>query len=681
MSKHKRVLTLVSIVSLLLFLSASVILNSSVPQEPMKQPTLQYEVSVTLKLIQAFVTDRQGNPVTDLKKTDFEVYDNGILKTVTDFERHVLALARPKTEQSEQAPPQKPEASYAGQISKLNRKFFFVFDIEKNDLQGLAQSKKAALHFMETQVQPTDEIGILSYQARRGLVIHEYLSTDHKRVRRAIEKLRGVPGTGSGGLPTEPGLEERTSILASEEGPSILAYLAPPPNPEAEELAMLRRNFVQIMAEFAKALRYIPGYKNIILFSAGLSRSVLTRDSGLRKDYEDMSKEFGSSSSPVYSVNALGTRSNIVSPGDRGDVSLKDLSTLSGGRYFEDVAQADKIMVGIQNATSNYYVLGYYIDEKWDGEFHGIDVKVKREGCVVSTQNGYYNPKPFSRFSDFEKQLHLIDLGFNENPQFQRPTELPLTALPCLDESGSYLVLVTELPWESLKEIMQPPTEVVTFVFDQNNNVINSKGGYVQVPDFSKRRVVYYDIISLKPAAYHCAVILRNMKTGKAARARGEAIIPQPHTSGLQLDLPLLLIPTVDKNVAYFSLTKRAEGASEKPLISLKDFFPFLTDRLVPVMDEVAKGTSKVFAIIRSTVKNIPNADIRIYASLKHGAAGEEIPLFPSILKTNRVGEVDIILLELPFPELTPGDYILILVAKDEKSGEKAEASRGLKFS
>jgi len=55
------------------FLLAFVSLYPSVlAQAP--QEELQHEVTVTLKLIQVFVTDKKGNPVKDLTKEDFIVH-------------------------------------------------------------------------------------------------------------------------------------------------------------------------------------------------------------------------------------------------------------------------------------------------------------------------------------------------------------------------------------------------------------------------------------------------------------------------------------------------------------------------------------------------------------------------------------------------------------------------------
>jgi hypothetical protein len=54
---------------------------------------LQYEVSVALKLIHVYVTDKKGNPVKDLAIGDFLVADDGRPVTVTDFEKRVLKAA------------------------------------------------------------------------------------------------------------------------------------------------------------------------------------------------------------------------------------------------------------------------------------------------------------------------------------------------------------------------------------------------------------------------------------------------------------------------------------------------------------------------------------------------------------------------------------------------------------
>ncbi len=83
----------------------------------------------------------------------------------------------------------------------------------------------------------------------------------------------------------------------------------------------------------------------------------------------------------------------------------------------------------VQAMTGTYYVLGYPVNEQWDGKFHEVKVEVKRKGCEVRAQAGYFNPKPFSEYSDLEKQLHLFDLALNERAFSRMPAYVPMIAL------------------------------------------------------------------------------------------------------------------------------------------------------------------------------------------------------------------------------------------------------------
>src|SRR5512143_1028050 len=144
---------------------------------------IREEVTVALKLLQAYVTTKDGKPVTDLTAADFDVTDNGQKVSVTHFENHIIG--------GDEIAPEGPIAG-----PRLNRKFFFFFDFAFTDPRSARKAREAALHFMDNAVRPGDEIGVLSYSPTRGLTIHEYLSTDHDRIRGIVDAfgLRTVAG-------------------------------------------------------------------------------------------------------------------------------------------------------------------------------------------------------------------------------------------------------------------------------------------------------------------------------------------------------------------------------------------------------------------------------------------------------------------------------------------------------
>jgi len=624
---------------------------------------LQHEVTVTLKLIQVFVTDGKGNPVTDLEQYDFILYDNSKLKTITDFEKHFLIKHEKKIEEK----LKETELPPARKIStRMNRKFFLLLDMFQNDMVGMKKSKKAALHFIDTQVQPTDEVCVLSYSQDRGLILHEYLTTDFQKVLEAIKRVKGVPGR---------------MIKRNRDWVKVKT-----------------RQYATELQEFAKSLRYIPGFKNIILFSAGISRSLFydevepdsadsimgmtKKDPGVRVIYEDMCKELASSNSPVYTVNTKGARGLLddlradieTERGSKGDHSLQMLSDLSGGKYFADVEHYEKISEEIQNVTGNYYVLGYYIDEKWDGKYHEIKVKVKRKGCQVYAQGGYFNPKPFTEFSEFEKQLHLFDLALSEKPYFQeQPLYFSSIALPCSEKKESNIVLLSEITVDKIEEVVKGKTEVITLVFNKDNSIVESRRAEIHFSTIPEKTIYHYTIASLNPGEYECRVVIRNLKTGKGAVGSSSVVIAEPLDSGIKLYPPLLLIP--DRKAYYLKFSRDQKDKSESESLSLNNIYPFLSNKHSPLVEGVDRGTNRVWAVVRCSFLGIQQPDIKLSANLIHHLADTEkkIPVTISILNRYQEDDTEIFLIELQTKELQSGEYSLYLFAEDRLTQSRSD--------
>jgi VWFA-related protein len=660
-----------------------------------QESSYQYRVIVVLKLVQVFVTDNKGNPVTDLTKDDFILYDNGKLQPITDFETHMIQRpVRPEEPEKKVEEEIAETALPPGQdtASRMNRKFFFIF---ASGRLSLLQSKKAAHHFIDTQIQPTDEVGVISYNIVSGFTIHEYLTSDMEKVRKAID---GVEESGEGisgaGGPTLEGAraraesEVRSARGEGEEaqnrhglagpprgGINISSYFVTSVDPETLSRISKSHIWVNSFTDLARALRYIPGYKNIMLFSGGIPRAfVLGAHQTLREKYEEMGKEFAASNSPVHTVSTAGPRRVQT---------LEMLSELSGGEYFHNINYYDKIANQIQDVTSNYYVLGYYIDEKWDGEYHSIEVKVKRKGCEVHAQQGYYNPKPFTELDDFDRQLRLVDLALSDKPIFQEPLPLSAIALPCPETQETNLMLLSEISREGMEEVLGKKTELTTFVINSENNVLSSIKADLDFSSIRQKRIFPYVSASLDPGPYECRVIIRNMETGRAAKASISVDIPEPAESGITLYPPLLIIP--EKKSYYLNLIKveEEEGAKKKKKekeeeesLSLADIYPFLSNEHSPLVGDLEQDTPKLLAVVHSAVKDIPNPDIELTAFLFDYEMTEKTPLPFSIIASEKQEETDVLLCEFQMPEMKPGEYFIKITAEERKTRMKAEASQ-----
>ncbi len=643
-------------------------LESFREQQVKEKAALQYEVTVVLKLVQVFVTDNKGNPVTDLTKDDFILYDNGEPKIITDFEKHLIQRpvrrAEPEKKPEERITETQLPPSLVAE-SRMNRKFFFIFSS-----RNLPRSKKAAYHFLETQIQPTDEVGVISYSWISGFTIHEYLTSDKEKIRRAIKGVKDAWEGVSGGSGMSLELERaRAEEESGQPDRFSLSYLSTYEGPGKESQIFTANLWVDSFRELAKALRYIPGYKNIILFSGGIPRSFLFGASQtLREKYQDMGKEFASSNSPVHTVSTVG-------PG-RVE-SLEMLAELSGGEYFHTVNYYEKIANQIQDVTSNYYVLGYYIDETWDGKYHTIEVRTKRKGCEVHAQSGYFNPKPFTELDDFEKDLRLVDLALSEKPIFQEPLSFPSVALPCSGKEDSNLVLLTQVSVPDIEEAAMGKAELVTFIFDQENIIVSSIKGEIDFSSLPQKRMYLYDISSLKPGQYECRVVIRDTKTGRAAKASTSVEIPEPVESGIKLYPPLLIVP--EKESFYLNLTTVDKKKKKEPSLSIADIYPFISNQHSPLVGDLEQGTTKLLAVIRNDVVNLENPDIELTAYLFDYSVTQKTPLSFSILASEKKEQTDVLLLELRLPDLEPGQYFLKIEAEDVVSKSKSEINQAFR--
>ncbi len=181
-----------------------------------------------------------------------------------------------------------------------------------------------------------------------------------------------------------------------------------------------QRNLFADIAEWAKALRAIPGQKNIILFTMGFGNGVVRPGRLNSVLFETMARALASANAPVFTVDTTPQTlpgrdvEDKLPSGTLPERSLAYLSQTTGGMFVGHVNFSSRIATDIQDATANYYVLGYSIPVAWDGKYHDVKVDVVKPGYKVHAQRGYFNPVPFAKLTPVEKHLHLIDLALGD---------------------------------------------------------------------------------------------------------------------------------------------------------------------------------------------------------------------------------------------------------------------------
>src|SRR4030095_17225285 len=70
-------------------------------EKPVSEKDEVVRISVTLVQVDAVVTDRQGMQVTDLKPSDFEIYEDGRRQQITNFSYIAMQPDSPATPKPE----------------------------------------------------------------------------------------------------------------------------------------------------------------------------------------------------------------------------------------------------------------------------------------------------------------------------------------------------------------------------------------------------------------------------------------------------------------------------------------------------------------------------------------------------------------------------------------------------
>ena len=522
---------------------------------------LQHEVTVTLKLIQVFVTDADGKPAIDLERSDFILTDNGKPQTITDFERHILAPPAPGPAVQAASGPA-PAPSPKSKAPLLSRKFFFIIDYARNKLEGVMKARNAVLEFMDTKVQPGDEVSLYTLSSLGGLTLHEYLTTDHGKLRRTLMKLRDTPGITpvtdeSSGAHEPMGMEVMNAEIFGRHG--------------GHSGTGSRNHFAEIAA-WAKSLRAIQGQKTVILFSQGFGGAVIRPGDSANSLFQLMTKELATANAAVFTVNTTTGVADKIAQGVFPESSLDYLSRTTGGRYFPDVNYYARIATDIQDSTANYYVLGYSIPVAWDGKYHDVKVEIVKPGYKVYAQRGYFNPVPFAKLSPIEKHLHLIGLALGDSASSARDLDFPMTALPfaATGQAGNVLLL-SELSIPSIRNAVGDRTEFITLVLDESSTIVDGKRAEIDWKDFKAETIYQYGVAALAPGRYDCRAVVRNLDDGRAAVGSCVVEVAAPLAEGPMMSSPLILVPGAEAQ--YLNVASREKGRASR--VSLSQDLPF----------------------------------------------------------------------------------------------------------
>ena len=378
--------------------------------QPDVSPLPTFRSDIDFIRVDVIVTDDDGNHVTDLDASDFEIYEDDEPQTVETFELVEISAvpepgARPASRLVTRADEEREAARNDVRVVVI---FFDDYHVRFGNGQRASQT---VTEFLRNNLLPTDMVAVmypltpvsdLRFTRNHEAVIdaveaffgrkydyeirNAFEDTYAQYPTELIEQIRNeVSLSALNGLMIHLGglRDGRKSVLLVSEGytnylPPQLRGLQGFPNPAALDPGAAENRFEETLQVFQDSDMFVR-IRDLYQAAKRFNTSIYALDPrGLAIDEYDMSQP---TIAPETNRRVLRTTQD----------TLYLLSEQSDGRA---IVNRNELMSGLQQMmrdSSAYYLLGYRSSQSpTDGRFHEIDVRVTRDGAQVRSRPGYW---------------------------------------------------------------------------------------------------------------------------------------------------------------------------------------------------------------------------------------------------------------------------------------------------
>ena len=162
--------------------------------QPAEVPKLVENIDVHVIGVDVVVTDKKGNPVTGLTKDDFQIFENGEEKQISNFYEIDGRVAKPPVTAGA-APAPAPAAAPKVEISEqLKRRI--IFYIDNLSLAPFNRNRvfKQMKDFVKDVMRPGDEAMLATYN--RSLKVRVPFTRDPIQIQQMLDSIAGESGFG-----------------------------------------------------------------------------------------------------------------------------------------------------------------------------------------------------------------------------------------------------------------------------------------------------------------------------------------------------------------------------------------------------------------------------------------------------------------------------------------------------
>jgi VWFA-related protein len=368
------------------------------------QPPATFKAEVDYVEVDVVALDDQGRFVRDLSKADFQVLEDGRPQSIEIFSTVDIPVERPEQTLIPGDPIEPDVRTNAGGFR--GRLYVLALDDLHTELHRSELVKRAARTFLDRHVGANDLVAVVQTSGRTDGA--QEFTNNRRLLASAVDRFRGrkLRSATLERLDAQPGTVDLRN-------PGAL-----PPDIRDPERGYDARSSLMVLRNLAEAVEGVHGRRKAIVFiSEGIDYNVFdpigTRFAAdIQGETRATIAAAGRANVNIYSIDPRGLTAlgdevmqirglpenenyQLGPPSALDEVrlsqdSLRVLSDETGGFAVINSNDFTEAFERIVRENSSYYLLGYYpTNDRRDGRFRNIEVKVNRPGVSVRARKGY----------------------------------------------------------------------------------------------------------------------------------------------------------------------------------------------------------------------------------------------------------------------------------------------------
>ncbi len=695
-------------------------------------------VRITTNLVQVdvTVTDKKGQPVTDLRPEEVEILEDDRPQKVTNFsyvslegDRMGQPVKTPAPAVIDKTQPPVPPARLRPE--DVRRTVALVVDDLSLSFESTHYTREALKKFVDRQMQPGDLVAII--RTGGGIGALQEFTSDKRQLYAAIERV-SYNLNGRGHIGAFAPIDSDVQARGDKGSPSSDEDDDNDPRTGRrrsidDELNRFREDLFSIgtlgaINYIVRGMRELPGRKSILLLSEGFSLAEPGKDNfrfleALRRLIDQANR----ASVVIYTMDVRGLQTLGLRAEDdvsglttaQIDESLAERSkqlfnTQSGLNYLAQqtgglaIRNSNDLAGGIKRVLDDqkgYYLIGYRPDEAtFDPltgrrRFHSLKVKIKRAGLNHRTRTGFYGVTDAEtapvRRTRAEQLMGAVASPFNSSGVGVR-----LTSLFGNDpKAGAFVRSILHVNARDLTFVDEPDGwhktvfDVLALTFGDNGIVIDesNRTETMRIRGETYNRVlqngfVYYMTVPIKkPGAYQLRAALRDTASARVGSA--SQFIEIPDTGKKRLTISGIVLQGLDPSARQNATQDEAAASPANAVQKTENLTSAADPQASPALRRFRHGMLLQYAYVIYNAKANPTpqltVQLRIFRDGKPAFTGKVAPL-------SLTGQTDMRyltgggLLRLG-TDMPPGEYVLQVIATDALAkGKHRTATQWMDF-